>query len=80
MIVATRAIKKGEEINICYGMLYFFFFLVNTAILYSFFYVGPQIGKMKRSERQAELRKKYFFVCTCPACELYVKLLCEVQC
>ncbi|CAI8043940.1 SET and MYND domain-containing protein 4 [Geodia barretti] len=29
---------------------------------------GPQLGRMKRAERVAELQTKYFFHCSCPAC------------
>jgi hypothetical protein len=29
---------------------------------------GPQLGRMKRAERVAELQTKYFFRCSCPAC------------
>lgn len=29
---------------------------------------GPQVGRMQRTQRQVELRRKYFFDCTCPAC------------
>ena len=44
--------------------------------LYLLCFVGPQVGRMKRSQRQAELKKKYFFECTCPACSRYVKIIC----
>jgi hypothetical protein len=47
VVVATKPIAKGEEINNCYG---------------------PQVGRMKRTERVAELQRKYFFDCSCPAC------------
>lgn len=36
--------------------------------------VGPQVGRMKRIERQAELKRRYFFDCCCPACEGYLLL------
>ena len=44
---------------------------VCAIVLYSKLYytmAGPQLGRMKRAERVAELQRNYFFHCSCPAC------------
>jgi len=74
---ATKQILAGEEINNCYGesgggylrdseihLLYC------TASMWM--PIGPQVGRMKRIERQAELKRRFFFDCCCPACEGYL--------
>lgn len=70
-VVATKPIEKGEEINNCYGMVYTMYIHL-TCMVNHFHISGPQVGRMKRPERLAELKKKYFFDCTCPACTQYV--------
>lgn len=70
-VVATKPIEKGEEINNCYGMVYTMY--IHLTCMVNYFHIsGPQVGRMKCPDRLAELKKKYFFDCTCPACTQYV--------
>lgn len=73
--VATMPIGKGEEMNNCYGMcLTYSVFLEHLLCMYyGNIYTGPQVGRMKRLERMTELKRKYFFICSCPACGQYVQ-------
>ena len=66
VVSVTEIVKAGQEINNSYGkksrMCSFL-----TDIIISIF-VGPQIGRMKRCDRQEILKRKYFFDCNCAAC------------
>ena len=68
MAIATRPIEKGEEINNCYGL----YRMCVCVYIQDAWFAGPQVGRMKRTERLTELERKYYFQCSCPACDQYV--------
>ena len=66
VVSVTEIVKAGQEINNSYGKKSRMrsFFLTDIISIF----VGPQIGRMKRSDRQEILKRKYFFDCNCIAC------------
>ena len=69
VVSITGMVKAGQEINNSYGKRYHFprNILFYNSVIISIF-AGPQIGRMKRSDRREILRRKYFFDCNCVAC------------
>ena len=62
VLVDCCTVKSGDELCISYGS--------NHSHI-DYIISGPRVGQSTKADRQAKLKKLYYFDCTCKACQKY---------
>ena len=71
MVLVDRCVvKSGDELCITYGTVLITHIDYNIIILYIYI-SGPEVGQSTKADRQATLKKDFYFDCTCKACQKY---------